>query len=302
MVLTVTDRPEPERRKPLVLPSNFRDVTAERIGTVSGVKRLWYARSPASQRQTWFTMMGLELAYCRARDIIGQERAECLDAAVEVDRLRLAYRPECVRVVVLAESHVWTSRDEIRSRVVMPNGIETGFVRFVYCLGYGEPQLVVPAVTPNRRGVSNQFWRLFHDTVYGPTIPHARVMGGEADSQKRVQNKLDLLEKMRSAGIWLVDASVTALYPKGALTSRDVRTVLRACWESYIGEVVCQCAPSAVLIVGKGVQDAVGEVVRQDLGHGVEVAVINQPNAHISAEAIASDRCVCFALCCRPRP
>jgi hypothetical protein len=34
--------------------------------------------------------MGLELAYGRARDIIGRERAECLDAAVEVERLRLA--------------------------------------------------------------------------------------------------------------------------------------------------------------------------------------------------------------------
>jgi hypothetical protein len=135
--------------------------------------------------------MGLELAYGRARDIIGRERAECLDAAVEVERLRSACRPERVRVVVLAESHVWTSRDEIRSRVMQPNGIETGFARFVYCLGYGEPQLVEPAVAPNRG--TPQFWRLFHDAVYGPTIPHARVMrAGEADSLKRVQNKLDL--------------------------------------------------------------------------------------------------------------
>jgi hypothetical protein len=137
-------------------------------------------------------MTGLELAYGRARDIIGPERAECLKAAVEVERLRLACRPDRVRVVVLAESHVWTSRGEIRSRVLQPNGIETGFARFVYCLGYGEPQLVEPAVAPNLG--THQFWRLFHDTVHGPTIPHARVMkAGEADSQKRVLNKLDLL-------------------------------------------------------------------------------------------------------------
>jgi len=246
-------------------------------------------------------MMGLELAYGRARDIIGRERAECLDAAVEVERLRLAYRPERVRVVVLAESHVWTSRGEIRSRVLQPNGIETRFARFVYCLGYGEPQLVEPAVAPNRG--TYQFWRLFHDTVHGPSIPHAGVMkAGEGDSQKRVQNKLDLLEKMRNDGIWLVDASVSALYPKGALAaSRDFLAVLRACWESHIGEVVCRCAPSAVLIVGKGVEAAVGNVVRKDLGHGVEVAVINQPNARMSAEAIANDRRDCFALCCRHR-
>jgi len=91
--------------------------------------------------------MGLELAYSRARDIIGREQAECLAVAVEVEELRLAWRPERVQVVVLAESHVWTSRDEIRSRVKQPNGKETGFARFVYCLGYGEPRLVEPAVT-----------------------------------------------------------------------------------------------------------------------------------------------------------
>jgi hypothetical protein len=72
------------------------------------------------------------------------------------------------------------------------------------------------------------------------------MKAGEADSHKRVQNKQDLLEEMRSAGIWLVDASVTALYRKGALAASrdDFLAVLRACWESHIGEVVCQCAPS----------------------------------------------------------
>src|SRR5208282_936906 len=109
-------------------------------------------------------MMGLELAYCRARDIIGRDRAECLAVAVEVEQLRLAWRPERVQVVVLAESHVWTSRDEIQSRVKQPNGKETGFARFVYCLGYGEKDLVKPEV-PHNSGTP-QFWKLFHDTVY----------------------------------------------------------------------------------------------------------------------------------------
>jgi hypothetical protein len=246
--------------------------------------------------------MGLELAYCRARDIIGRDRAECLAVAVEVEQLRLAWRPERVQVVVLAESHVWTSRDEIRSRVKQPNGKETGFARFVYCLGYGEPRLVEPAVTPNRG--TPQFWRLFHDTVYGPTTPHTRLMkSGETDWQKRAQNKLDLLAKMQSAGIWLVDASVTALYqtgtPKLAANRDDFRDVLRACWESHTGEVVCGCAPSAILIVGKGVENAIGDCVHQDLGRSVKVVTINQPNARMSRQAITRDRRACFDLCCR---
>jgi hypothetical protein len=43
--------------------------------------------------------------------------------------------------------------------------------------------------------------------------------------------------------------------------------------------------PSAVLIVGKGVETAVGKLVRKDLGDGVEVAVINQPAGHMTAVA-----------------
>jgi hypothetical protein len=248
-------------------------------------------------------MTGLELAYDGARDIIGPERAECLDAAVEVERLRSVWRPEKITVVVLAESRVWTSREETRSRVTQPNDEKTGFARFVYCLGYGEPQLVEPAVTPNPRGVSGQFWRLFHDTIYGPAIPHEGLTwGGETDSKKRVRNKLDLLEKMRNAGIWLVDASVTALYREGPLAARrDFPAILRTCWASHVGEVVCQCAPSAVLIVGKGVEAAVGDAVRQNLGHGVELSVINQSNARRKAEDIANDRRECFAMCCRHR-
>ena len=85
-------------------------------------------------------------AYDRAAAIVGSE-AESIEIAEEVERLRLAWRPSRVRIVMLAESHVYTSKDEALSRVRQPDGIETGFVRFVYCLGYGEPSLVTPPVT-----------------------------------------------------------------------------------------------------------------------------------------------------------
>jgi hypothetical protein len=126
---------------------------------------------------------------------------------------------------------------------------------------------------------------------------------GAPDQQQRVRNKSDLLEAMRTAGIWLVDASVTALYNHGTklVDSEDYRRVLRACWESHIRDVVCKCAPSAVLIVGKGVDSAIGDVVRQELGRGVEVVQINQPDARLTTEKIASDRRDCFDLCCRHR-
>jgi hypothetical protein len=241
-------------------------------------------------------MTGLELAYARARDIIGSEDAECLEVAKEVERIRLALRPERVRVVLLVEFHVWTSREEGRSRVRQPDGIETGFARFVYCLGCGEPQLVGPSVTPNNG--TPQFWKLFHDTLYEPGISRPGVLkAGETDAQRRVQNKLDLLNRMRCAGIWLVDASVTALFGNGIkLTRSQYRGILQACWESHIREVLSDCAPTGVLIVGMGVDRAIGDLVRQELRSDVEIVSIYQPNARNFGK---SDRSKCFNLCQR---
>lgn len=247
-------------------------------------------------------MTRLELAYSRARDVIGPERAECLEAAVEVERLRLAWRPKKVRVVVLAESHVWTSREEIRSRVKQSDGVETGFARFVYCLGYGESQLVMPTVMPNKG--TPQYWKLFNDTIREPTsTSHAGLLkGGESNSQQRVLNKLDLLDKMHAAGVWLVDVSVTALYHLGTnLAGSGYNKVLKASWDFYIRDVILSCAPSAILIVGKGVQTAVGNDVLRCFGGNVQVATINQPNARMSQEMISRDRYTCFDLCSRYR-
>lgn len=189
--------------------------------------------------------MSLDLAYNLAVKIIGPKQAECLEAAIAIDQLRWAWRPKRVNIVVLAESHVWTSRQELRSRVKLPNENATGFARFVYCLGYGEPQIVTPAVTPNKG--TPQFWRMFHDMLYEPNLGYMRLLkSGEHDWQRRVQNKLDLLLEMTRAGIWLIDASVTALYQSGVgrlrLNAGDYITVLRKCWETHVGEVVSECA------------------------------------------------------------
>jgi hypothetical protein len=118
-------------------------------------------------------MMGLERAYTRVKEIIRPDRTECLDVVKQVERLRSTWRPERVRVVLLAESHVWTSYKEAQSRVTQPNdmeanGIEPGFARFVYCLGYGEPQLVSPPITQN--GGTPQYWGLFWNTVRDPQL------------------------------------------------------------------------------------------------------------------------------------
>lgn len=209
--------------------------------------------------------MGLEEAYLRAAAIIGPGRAESPEVALEVELLRLAWKPQNVRVIILAESHVWTTEAETRSRVRQPDGVETGFARFVYCLGYGEPLLVLPEVLPNDG--TWQYWRLFHDTVRAPDDAYRALQkGGQPHLKARAVAKLALLREMKCAGIWLVDACVTALYqPGGTRTAsgRAYREILEACWKAHVCELTTQCSPSAILIVGKDMNSAIGHAVRQ---------------------------------------
>ena len=107
----------------------------------------------------------LERTHTKISRILGPGQSECFEAAVVVEQLRQMWRPERARVVLLAESHVWTSREEANSRVLQPDGIETGFARFIYCLGGGEREIVTPAVNPNVGAF--QYWRLRAGPVFG---------------------------------------------------------------------------------------------------------------------------------------
>jgi hypothetical protein len=238
----------------------------------------------------------LQDAHAELESILGPA-IECFEAAEVVEQLRQMWRPDRVRVVLLAESHVWTSRDEARSRVVQPDGVETGFARFIYCLGGGEPQIVSPTVQPNAGAA--QYWKLLHDAMYGPSQPHSGLLkSGEPRSGKRLENKLALLRELRSSGIWLVDASITALYHAGRrVTGQPYERVLRTCWDFYVGDAVRSAAPAAVIVIGQCVNGVLGETIRKDLDGAVRLAVVGQPNAWRSAPQLIQYRQQVFDLC-----
>ena len=75
--------------------------------------------------------MSIDAAYRRLAPIIGVDKIEPLVAAIEVEHLRQAWKPDEVRVVLLAESHVWTSDREVNCRVSVPGQPETSYTRFV---------------------------------------------------------------------------------------------------------------------------------------------------------------------------
>lgn len=246
----------------------------------------------------------LERTHAKLTSLIGSDRVECVQAAAVVEHLRRMWRPSQPRIVLLAESHVWTSADEARCIVRQPDGVETGFARFVYCLGAGEPELVSPAVHPNKPGA--QYWKLLHDCLQGPDVPHSGLLvSGEPNAARRVANKLRLLNEARDAGVWLVDACISALYRPSkdgrsstrVASGRVYRSVLQACWDGSVGPVMLAAAPPVVLVIGKVVDTAIGQILRRDLDSTTRVEVIKQPNAHMSATELSEYRRRIFTIC-----
>ena len=230
--------------------------------------------------------MGLDEAYHAARSIIERDGAlpvESFAVAQEVERLQCYWRPECVRVILLLESHVWTSDEEFKSKVRQPDGVETSFMRFLYCLGYeGTPQ----------------FWRLLHDTVRGPEVAHDCVLK-TAGQRHCAGQRLNLLEAMKANGVWLVDASVTALYRPGGkrvISGRPVVDLLNACWENHVREVVISSSPSCVLLIGKQYGGAIERAVRNAVPSAL-VETLQNPNARMTSEELAGYRQKVFSFC-----
>jgi hypothetical protein len=98
---------------------------------------------------------------------------------------------------------------------------------------------------------------------------------------QRLQNKIHLLKNLRAKGIWLVDASIVAVYGHGINVTRRIRTeVLRESWKSYTKQAVTSANPERVICVGKGV----ARVVENDLQalFPGRYEVIPQPNARLS--------------------
>lgn len=233
--------------------------------------------------------MSIERAYRRLAPIIGENSIEPLAAAVEVEQLRQAWKPVDVRVVLLAESHVWTSLAELKCRVHVPGQMETSYSRFVYCLGYGEPSVLSSNVEKNQG--TPQYWRLFHDCLLGPANSVHRLTRQERNSGRRIQAKIDLLRQMREAGLWLVDASVTALYHRGnkLASGNDYERALRISWNDHVGNELSECSPTAVLIVGKAVAKVLAGSV-SDILPNASVDVISQPNARLTKSEREAER------------
>lgn len=195
------------------------------------------------------------------------------------------WKPHEVRVLLLAESHVLTHGRELAATVDLAPcghaGAPSEFVRLVYCLGYGEKALV-PRVSPNQG--SPQFWKLFAACV-GDLQGERVLKGFESNTERRVQNKVALLEELKARGVWLLDASPVALYRSGGGKPKatEVSSALEAAWSVYASGIVQALQPRVVMVIGKMVHDALEERVRQIVRTQDALQWMYQPQAHVSA-------------------
>jgi hypothetical protein len=183
-----------------------------------------------------------------------------------------------------------TEAAELQARVVLgelePKGIPTEFVRFVYCLGYGEKKLVDGPVKTNWG--TPQFWKIFATCA---DENQKWKKQGERNLQNRIKAKLAILELMRARGVWLLDASPFAVYsPAGSSRESNARGRSRLddaavhklpliTWEEFAAQVIREAAPRAVMFIGKTLNDTLEVRLRQVVGRSTEIAWMYQPQA-----------------------
>ncbi|MEO7042696.1 MAG: hypothetical protein ABI035_10585 [Gemmatimonadaceae bacterium] len=233
--------------------------------------------------------------------------AEPLDILHAVEAHRQYWRPDRVRVVLFAESHVYTTASELAHRLrplaELPTGLPREFVRLVYNVGYGENQLLEQPIAAPRNSGTPQYWKIFQSCLTpAGTVPDCAPLqpSRTSDARSRLRAKLRLLMNLKSNGVWLVDASVAALYVPGqSKPAPNVRqAVLEASWHGYIGAMLRAAAPEAILCIGVGVARSLKRQLDQ---LAIPWAGVHQPQAHLSSEEHARIHATYGAVCADPR-
>jgi len=244
-------------------------------------------------------MDNLYEAYENIKKILGK-KIEPFESVKLVQEYREFWKPERVKVLLLAESHVFTEDKDREIKVISPDGLESypsQFAKFIYCLAYGENSLKKGNETFAREDGTPQFWKLLYaanqnngfNDDYSPVLKSKNPT-----TENRIKSKADLLLSLKKKGIWLVDTSIVALYPKSNYTAKEIGEVLSLSWECYVRKRVLDLKPSRILCIGKGIEG----IVRKDMASmGENFKAINQPNARITTKERTKDLKTCISFC-----
>jgi hypothetical protein len=217
-------------------------------------------------------------------------RIDPLAVVKQVEEYRQYWKPGETNVVLLAESHVYTDDEdyEMKCRQSILHKIIPGyplrFVRFVYCLGYGEDRLVHPARTERKNTGTPQYWKIFSSCVAEDErdLGFHRILKTETPYVfERLRNKVEVLHEMKERGIWLLDASIVGLYGSGTKDQETNEKIIETCWHHHIARVIQQSKPKHIIVIGSGV----GSILHPKLSRlSIPFTVVPQPQARGNSE------------------
>jgi len=219
---------------------------------------------------------------------IFQSDIESFESVSLIEKYRQYWKPDKVNVILLAESHVFTSVSDLKYNA-----------KFVYCIAYGEQSITVGNHHPSKSDGTPQFWKIFYSCVNkidsnGSFNP---ILKSKTTTSERLENKVDLLLSLKEKGVWLVDASIVALYNNGKKPdSKTFNEVIQTSWNGYTKNLIKEASPKHVIIVGKGVAKNVETDVHAMMGDNY--TVIPQPQAHLSAEQHLFNFQMYYDICC----
>lgn len=216
-------------------------------------------------------------------------KIDSLEVVKRVEKYRQYWRPRKANVILLAESHVYTDEEDSRMQLnksIMSNILPDyplHFVRFVYCLGYGETELLTRKKAGWKNTGTPQYWKIFSACIAEDENNRGfhKILKTETKSFfVRLHNKVRILQTMKSKGIWLLDASIVGLYGSGQKDARIFQEVLEICW-NYMKDTILEASPKHVIVIGKGAGDI---LYRRLHGLSIPFTVIPQPQARGTSE------------------
>jgi hypothetical protein len=202
----------------------------------------------------------------------------------KVEEHRWHWRPDNPRLILVAESHVYTSEADLGVTI---NEKEIGplltdgealppseYVGLVYCLGYGETKLLANRYADFSTRSTWQYWDLFGRLAGTGQQPRASA---RTTLRRRLEWKLDTLRELGRLGIWLLDGSAHAIYLGGRLRrSFETCQTLHKQWCQHYGNKIIEEAGNPVVwVVGAGGRDC----LRGNLRGFQPDNFIYQPNA-----------------------
>lgn len=209
---------------------------------------------------------------------------EPFESVALVNQYRQYWKPDKVKIILLAESHVFTTDEDRKIEIPFMDGLP-GYPRFyskfVYCLGYGERYVTKTKLHPRMDGTP-QFWKIFYscnNKVY--TNEDFKPILKKVSDHERLLNKIGLLRALKQRGIWLVDSSIVGVYDRSK-KHHQMNRIIEMSWTEYTKKVVEEAGPRYVICIGKSVHNILGRELNKLIGD--KYSVIPQPQARLTSK------------------